>query len=145
MIDGPPPLPHWLNWSNADSTQQPPPPPPPPPRLNWPNGTPSHSYYVFIVYALPPPPTTKHLLPPLIFTLRPPRFSWVCFKICILRNARFIFHCRLTWLKRKVAELGLKRRGQLETSLQQLVEAIKVFRFYSCHVLTTIYPCPLSD
>ena len=67
-----------------------------------------------------------------IFTLRPPRFSWVCFKICILRNARFIyfFNCRLTWLKRKVAELGLKRRGQLEIPLQQLVEAIKVFRFF---------------
>ena len=30
-------------------------------------------------------------------------------------------------LKRKVAELGLKRRGQLETPLQQLVETIKVF------------------
>eukprot|EP00731_Ephydatia_muelleri_P002690 Em0001g2690a len=33
---------------------------------------------------------------------------------------------RLTWLKRKLAELGLKRRGQLETPLQQLVEAIKI-------------------
>ena len=60
------------------------------------------------------------------------------------RNVRCIFNCRLTWLKRKVAELGLKRCGQLETPLQQIVEAIKVFRFF-IHVLTTIYPCPPSD
>ena len=41
-----------------------------------------------------------------------------------------IFNCRLTWLKRKVAELGLKRRGQLETPLQQLVEVFPFLFMY---------------
>ncbi|KAL5473479.1 hypothetical protein EMCRGX_G027968 [Ephydatia muelleri] len=51
----------------------------------------------------------------------------------ILAYLRFVHHVSagLTWLKRKLAELGLKRRGQLETPLQQLVEAIKVFPFSS--------------
>ncbi|KAL5473711.1 hypothetical protein EMCRGX_G028239 [Ephydatia muelleri] len=35
--------------------------------------------------------------------------------------------CRLTWLQRKLSELGLKRRGQLETPLQKLIEALHPF------------------
>ena len=54
-----------------------------------------------------------------------------CVSILVCDTVVLSIICRLTWLKRKLAELGLKRRGQLETPLQQLVEAIKVFPFSS--------------